>query len=247
MRQSLDVPSWRVANPSEMKDYYELQLSRKKPSINGRHLVVRSRLRPVDIYSYLKARFGEPNGFQNFLRHDSSDNWVHWDFNLKAHRQDVYISGTARDIHITLSESLSDEEWKNLILAIKSDFSRIGREKSEIMSSLEKYSVFQNKFVALADLCAELHEEIVDTSPLSAPVRVKSKKSARQYEKYLKAAGNRARNLYGSCLKLRLLTPIMAEAFLNMIIITFCKDEIRNDQSVYEQFVRACYRCVLSY
>jgi hypothetical protein len=45
--------------------------------------------------------------------------------------------------------------------------------------------------------------------------------------------------LYGHCLTLRLLTPIMAEAFLNMMIVTFCKDVIRNDKVAFEQFVRA--------
>ncbi|MER8447386.1 hypothetical protein NKH52_29875 [Mesorhizobium sp. M1066] len=45
-----------------------------KKKKGGAILAVRSRLRPVDIYCYLKARFGEPNGFQDFLRKDDSDN-----------------------------------------------------------------------------------------------------------------------------------------------------------------------------
>jgi hypothetical protein len=43
--------------------------------------------------------------------------------------------------------------------------------------------------------------------------------------------------------------PIIAEAHINMVIITFCKDEIRNDRAQYETFTRAksrnasiCYR-----
>ncbi len=48
----------------------------------------------------------------------------------------------------------------------------------------------------------------------------------------------RATNIYGDCLKLRLLMPIMAEAFLNMMILTLCKPEVRNDSVRYDAFVR---------
>jgi len=51
---------------------------------------------------YLKARFGEPNGFQTFLRRDSSDNWIHWDFNLKAAGEGIWIGGTYREVHFML-------------------------------------------------------------------------------------------------------------------------------------------------
>ena len=36
-----------------------------------------------------------------------------------------------------------------------------------------------------------------------------------------------------------MLTPIMAEAFINMVILVFCKDEVRNDAIRYEAFIRA--------
>ncbi len=129
-------------------------------------LVIRTQLSQVDLYTYLRARFGVPNGFQNFLRKDDSDNLVHWDFNLKAMDADICIMGRMRDIVIIVSESMSDEDWKALILAIKADFGRLGPEKSRMLKSFEKFVVFQNKFCTLADLCAELHASIVDAPPL---------------------------------------------------------------------------------
>jgi hypothetical protein len=79
-----------------MHCYYENILDRAKRGrkrMGPSMLAVRSSLSPVDVYCYLKARFGEPNGFQNFLRKDDSDNWIHWDFNLKAGDEDVRICG----------------------------------------------------------------------------------------------------------------------------------------------------------
>ncbi|WP_029014932.1 hypothetical protein [Niveispirillum irakense] len=208
-------------------------------SKNSAFLIVRTYLKPVDVYAYLRARFGPPNGFQSFLRRDDSDNWIHWDFNLKADGVDVYIAGTSRDIHFHISEFLRDTDWQNLILALKADFSRIGRAKSEVMRSFEKFVVFQNKYYALANLCAEIHQAILDTSSMHPLPAITRKRSLRRYTSDIKRLGKRSDNLYGDCLKLKLMTPVMAEAFINMIILIFCKDEVRNDRSTYEAFIRS--------
>jgi hypothetical protein len=79
----LDIEAWRAFNKQEMRDYLAEMSSgaakRKGISRYKSLLVVREHLSPVDVYCYLKARFGEPKGFQTFLRDDSSDNWIHWD------------------------------------------------------------------------------------------------------------------------------------------------------------------------
>jgi hypothetical protein len=194
------------------------------------------------VYAYLRARFGQPNGIQNFLRKDDSDNLIHWDFNLKAGDADIYISGASRQIMFILSESLSDQQWRSLILGLKADFARVAETKGAMTKSFEKFAVFQNKYVALADICADLHARIVDAPPYKpyAP-------SARTYRtrRTLKAsqrAGNdasrRASTLYGDTIKLALLTPIMAEAFINMFILIFCRDEVRAKADRYDAFVR---------
>ena len=37
-------------------------------------------IKPIDLYCYLQAKYGNPNGLQNFLRNDSSDNLIHWEW-----------------------------------------------------------------------------------------------------------------------------------------------------------------------
>lgn len=212
---------------------------RPKEKATGSSLVVRKQLTQADMYAYLRVRFGAPNGFQSFLRKDDSDNLVHWDFNLKAADVDVYILGRMRDVEIRVSEKMSDEDWKALILALKADFGRLGREKSQMLKSFEKFVVFQNKFCTLADLCAELHASIVDAPPpITALPRLTSKRSFRDVKVALDRISKRATDLYGDCLKLRLLTPIMAEAFLNVLVLTLCRPEVRNDPLRYAAFVR---------
>jgi hypothetical protein len=237
MAHCLEVSAWRTATSEELIAFHKGKLGRRKSPSSL--LVVRKRLTQADMYAYLRARFGMPNGFQNYLRKDDSDNLVHWDFNLRAAEVDVYIEGRMRDIVILVSEPRSDENWKALILAIKADFGRLGQQKSQMLKSFEKFVIFQNKFSTLANLCGELHASIVDAPPpIRALPRIKSKQSIRHVKSAMDKIAKRATNLYGDCLKLRLLTPIMAEAFLNMMILAFCKPEIRDNSVLYGAFVR---------
>ena len=91
MKSILKVSDWRAATPSEISTFLN-DKSEPKRRRSGSMLVVRSKLKPVDVYSYLRARFGNPNGIQNLLRRDDSDNWIHWDFNLKSGDQDICCS-----------------------------------------------------------------------------------------------------------------------------------------------------------
>jgi hypothetical protein len=204
-------------------------------------LVVRALLRPADVYTYLVARFGRPNGFQNMLRKDDSDNWIHWDFNLKSGDTDVYLAGASREVHIFVTEDLSDHDWVNLIGAIKKDFGRVGPQKSAVLKTLEKYVVFQNKYVALAGICADLHASILDAAPrerLLNPATA-AKENPDAFQEAAQRTSARANTIYASSLQLRLLTPIVAEAFINMVILMFCKDAVRDDEDAYQSFLRA--------
>jgi hypothetical protein len=235
----LNIEEWRAATRQEVSTW--VTKDRKPKKSRGAMLIVRSRLKPVDMYCYLKARFGEPNGFQNALRKDDSDNWIHWDYSLKAGEVDVYFAGASREIHVLVNEPLTDQNWTDLIVAIKTDYARMGQQKSAVLRSLEKYIVFQNKFVSIAGQCADLHAAIVD-APAKANFPKKTPPQQSQLkadEKTMRGISSRANDLFGNCLKLRLLMPVMAEAFINMVILIFTRDAIRNDPEVYQAFVRS--------
>lgn len=238
----LDVRLWRVPTRLEMQCFHKNIIKRakgRKPRKRPSTLAVRSSLSPVDVYCYLKARFGEPNGFQNFLRKDDSDNWIHWDFNLKAGEEDVYICGTSREIHFTLSLKMTDENWHQLISAIKRDFERVAKEKSAILKSLEKWVIFPNKFVDIAEVCADLHSDIVNNAGGFRTYMTPSKRRRREWETTLRKLLDRSTKVHRSSLQLSLLTPILAEAFINMTILILCKKEVRNNKRQFESFIRS--------
>jgi hypothetical protein len=242
MAKCIDVAAWRIPTRDEMLGFYDAnRMKKESPFRGGSFLIVRKHLKVVDLYAYLRARFGEPNGFQNWLRADDSDNWIHWDFNLKADNVDVYLAATSRAVHFHIGELMADSDWIDLIHALKRDFARVAEKKSQMLKSFEKYVVFQNKFKLLADDCAQLHALISDIPPFDGrlPAGARNDQELEESQRVLKAQADRAEGLFSNCLKLRLMTPIMAEAFINMMILVFCKDDIRNDQTQYDAFVRS--------
>lgn len=250
---TLNVVAWRKYTKDEMLAYLDTLSSEKPeeanpPTVRKKRkpekfiLAVRKNLSPVDVYCYLKARFGEPNGIQTFLRRDNSDNWMHWDYYLKADDEDVHISATSREIHLLLTENLSDQDWYDLITNIKTDYQRVGAEKSAVLSSLEKWVIFPNKFVEIANICAEQYASISENIDGYKPFQFSSYKSRVEFKKQQKELiqlGERARNLYKNCLELSLITPVLAEAFINMLILMFCKMEIRNNKRQFDAFIRS--------
>lgn len=240
----LDIQSWRRPSSQELAEYVEALMG-DGPKGMGSFLAVRTQLTTLDMYCYLKARFGEPNGLQSFVRSDDSDNLFHWDFNLKVGDDDLYIVGMSREIHILVSAPMRDEDWKALILAIKRDFGRIGPEKSAVQAKLEKWFVFPNKFVSIAELCADHHATIVDVLAAGDPFKLDTTAAIRAAPPPSQDDTDRVLSvpttdpaLYGACLQLSLLTPIMAEAFINMVVLMLCRPEVRSDRRQYEAFVR---------
>jgi hypothetical protein len=242
----MNVRGWRIFTQEEMRHYLETNIARVKTGTGDSRyrsdLAVRRAFSPVDIYCYLKARFGKPNGFQTSLAKDSSDNWIHWDYNLKVDEEDVYISGTSREVIFVLSESVEDQDWFSLFDQIKADFGRVGAQKSAILKSLEKWIIFPNKYVALSDVCADLHAKVLEDINLLTPGALEfpwtddpESKEALRYQDLVR----RISDLYQNSLKLSLITPVLAEAFLNMMILALCHPDVRQNVRQFEAFLRA--------
>jgi hypothetical protein len=240
----VDVAAWRVASRQEQLSHLEQlrDTKRWRRKRKGGTLAVREKISPVEMYCYLRARFGRPNGFMTFVKnHATSDNYIHWDYHLRAGDKDLCIWGLSREVQFAPSEDMSDDDWRSLIANIKADFGRVGKEKSQILRSLEKWVIFPNKFVQIANACAELHAVVVDCLEGQPAFKTRSFRTKREHAvqiKELEKVRDRAVEIYDKSLQLSLLTPVLTEAFINMVALMLCKREIKNNQRQFEYFMR---------
>ena len=138
------------------------------------------------------------------------------------------------------SEALTDEDWRDLIVGLRTDFGRVAGAKKAMADGFEKFLVFPNKYVAIANVCADFHAQIVDAPAFQAKVPAyRSKDKLDVFEQAMRQSGERAAAGYGACITLSLLTPVLAEAFINMFILILCRPEVRRDQKAYGDFVRS--------
>jgi hypothetical protein len=220
------------------------ELLDKISTSSARILTLHNEIRPVDLYCYLFARFGPPNGIQNFLRKDDSDNLIHWEWTLAYELGWVSIQGMSfRTQVIFLGDlPLNVTDRDELIECLKADFSIYGRQMSEVRAKiLEKWIEFVNPYFRLRNAVNQLLTEIValklepgqDSLPNLLYVT-----DHEEMERLWIDTGVRYSTGLGLCFGIRSMLPVMAEAFINLLLFVLMKDDLKKDDRLRENVTR---------
>jgi len=197
---------------------------KKRQIGNGTFWSIHNEIRPADLFCYLFARFGPPNGMQNFFRSNDSDNLIHWHWTLKTEHGFVEITGLnfRTDIAFTdfVTKVFSPDEFCKLI---KMDFKNHGKEMSEIRQKLESWIEFVNPYrrlkMSVEKLLVELNE--LDVDNIEEPDFTTMSNPLMTHHDALeiwREAGSRLHKAFGICFGIRSMLPVMAEAFVNVIL-----------------------------
>ncbi len=235
--------TWRRFTREEQLDYLDTLGKHDRGGEGagrGDILVVQNLVSPLDLYTYLKARFGEPNGMQTFLRNDDSDNMFHWDYYLKAGDRRLIFIGATQEVHIWTQDCLTDAEWFELIGNLKLDFGRVGKEKKAVLEGLERWSIFPNHFLSVAGRCADSYDKLRESLDALSSDTPKFRFSPDDPKFKSKAKKDSAllTNITAAATDLSILTPIMFESFLGLLIACFVKPEVKKNDRLYLAFLR---------
>jgi hypothetical protein len=97
----LDIGSWEAPPPL-------VAFERIRPGISpkpSRHLPGAT-LRPVDVYCYLCARFGRPNGPLMFTVSPSSDNPIQWHYTLISGDEILHVQQVGARVELMASTAV---------------------------------------------------------------------------------------------------------------------------------------------
>lgn len=208
---------------------------KKRQIGNGTFWSIHNEIRPADLFCYLFARFGPPNGMQNFFRSNDSDNLIHWHWTLKTEHGFVEITGLnfRTDIVFTdfVTKVFSPDEFCKLI---KMDFKNHGKEMSEIRQKLESWIEFVNPYrrlkMSVEKLLVELNE--LDVDNIEEPDFTTMSNPLMTHHDALdiwREAGSRLHKAFGICFGIRSMLPVMAEAFVNVILFILMRPELKAD------------------
>lgn len=246
-----DPTTWQVCTPKEMladlKKRRARLAARKEPenaypeAPTGRMLILQETISPLDAYTYLQARFGPPIGMQTALARDDSDNLFHWDYTLKVGEKTIIFTGATQEVHVLVEDELSDAQWLEFITAMKADFGRVGKEKKTVLNGLEKWSIFPNQYLSIANRCADLYHDLATSLPqlkkLVAMTGVRANDPA--FQKHAKRQGRSLSKITTASTELTILMPVMFESFLGLIVAGLTKPELKRNPRMFNAFVRA--------
>jgi hypothetical protein len=208
-------------------------------------------VRPADLFCYLGARFGPPNGVQNLLRGDTSNNLIHWEWTLKHGDGLVCFQGQnyRTEIHLPQDVKWQATDREDLVTQIKSDFGRHGKEMGEIRKLLEPWVEFVNPYQRIRRAVERLREQLDslgldvanrDVSDNTPPdiLAIDDPEARAAAHKQWEDMGSRYLKAFPLCFGIRAMLPVMAESFVNLVMHILMRPEIKSDVRLRENAVR---------
>lgn len=204
--------------------------------------IVTSGIKPVDLYVYLKARFGEPNGLTMLSKNwNDSDNLIHWHYSLQcsAGKIDIICLNFRIEIFQPFSNNISD--LPIFIEIIKNDFLKYAQLMSKFRGKFEKWTVFLNPYVRIKWMIEEQLTEL-DSLKLDKIKNFTHPEKSDDLEVFKINFSKSAKKFFKAariCLGVRMLAPVMAESFINLILFILAKPDVRADNRIYDSIVRS--------
>src|SRR6266536_1488098 len=143
VNQFLDMPqlialkhinNWTAVDPKLMLERLE-GLRKNKAGLNkGAGWVFRARFSPLDLYVYLKARFGPPNGTAMIFKDQSSDNLIQWHWTIQFGNRIIDFLGFNLHAEALIEgyKKFSNAQGVAFEQGLKNDFKNHGKAMSEV-------------------------------------------------------------------------------------------------------------------
>lgn len=232
------IKSWRTADPELMLKKLRKEVMRKK----GGRWIFTDKISPLDLYTYLKARFGAPNGFQMTLKNPSSDNYIQWHWTLQTEDNTMEFMGFNMHAEVFLEgyPDFAKVDGERLESGLKEDFKNHGPAMSKVRKGLEKWNLFINPYNRLRKVVDQFSNKLRDLriNELVLPKQPHTSKELKSFEAKFKKCNEKYTEALGLSTSLRMLAPILAESFVNLVIFLLAKPDIKKDKRLYDDVLR---------
>jgi hypothetical protein len=234
------ILSLKYINPKEVAESF---VEESRPT-GGRIWAAGNEVPPVELFCYLGARFGQPNGIQNLLRADSSNNLIHWEWVLQCEWGWVGFQGMnyRTEIHLMGNCPFGKSDRTPFLEQLKKDVSdhsiTISKFRKEF---LEKWVEFSNPYFRLRHSIDKLSEELnaLSLDPGSNAVsNPKSSSDMGRFQAEWSSVADRYSKGLGLSFGIRAMLPVLGESFINLLLFVLAKDEIKKDKRLRENATR---------
>lgn len=236
-----DPRQWRRLSPETGAAYFEE--IRRKPEdrriFSHLHVLPES-ISPLRLYAFLKAKCGSPNGFQTFLRTNSVDNLIQWDFLLEDETFVIELVGLnfRTELRLWAFVPFPVPEWVNVDATLVAVLQEEARQIAKTIATFEKWHLFVNPYQRLEKVAGELAKRLVKTTSEVTVFPSESDVSDAAYKSRINALTVKALELLTSATVLQSIAPVLGESAVNLLIYVLARDEIKRDTRVLEDTFR---------
>jgi len=204
--------------------------------------VLTNELRPIDIFCYFAARFGPPNGSLNALRADQSDNLFHWEWVCDYQNIQFRILGLTFRTEIFISgREYDDEDKKSLISQFRESFNTYGQSMGSVRKQLEPWIEFVNPYQrirrAIDALLHDLKLLNIDMENDQIPP-IYDRRPDDDYRSLWNEQAVLYSRAIGLAFGIRAMLPVLAEAFVNLLLYMLMKPELKTDSRLRDNAFR---------
>jgi hypothetical protein len=235
-----DPRQWRLINPRIATAYLERLSPKEGPRrvFNYGHRLPDD-ISPLRLYAFLRATCGPPNGFQTFLRHDSVDNLIQWDFLLEDDTFVIEFIGLNFRIECRLWAFVPfpEPDWHEFDSNLRDVLAREAEKIGKCIATFEKWQLFVNPHQRLEAVASHLENRLkeLDKELTEFPTFLGS---ADDYARQMKSLMSKALELSTFATVLQSVAPVLGEAAVNLLIHFLARDEIRKDSRLLEDTCR---------
>jgi len=189
------------------------------------HKVIEGDIQTIDMYCFLKAKFGSCNSTIYFMPKLFGDNPPKstWGYVLTDGDNIFEIFGERKRFKIFSKYKISESEWEKIIVEFKDEFSKFARQKSEVYKSLEKSTVVLNIYYSYKQISSEL----LDRSNNFECNYLKNKdiKGIKDSNAFFETHTELIRLSF----ELQNITMLLLESFVNLVFYTYFNSIDNND------------------
>src|SRR5690606_20773735 len=182
------------------------------------------------------------NGIQNFLRRDDSDNLIHWEWSLVNDAGLLNIQGHNFRTEVQAFRNLGrDLTREDFIAQLKADFSEHGKGMKAVRLRLEKWRHFVNPYRRIEAVVDRQLQELesldLDLDRDRKP-QPQDTEDMQRFADAWRATSDKYTRALGIAFGVRGMIPVLAESFVNFILFTCAKREIRQNSRLMDEALR---------
>ncbi len=196
----------------------------------GRHkIVLMNEISPAELFCYLAGRFGQPTGCFSHIPREHFKEAINWHFLLCLPEGpvDVVSLNFRTEVYLPVCFECSAGDFADVV---KADMPHHKVAIEAVEAKATKWVSFLNPYAQLVESSQLMLERAKSLAAIlqddmDAPV---SPAETARFVGAFNADYPVAMELSGLCLSIRMMCPVMIEAFLNLVLFTLAKTERRS-------------------